>query len=108
MFGFSPASPQQLDLLFQSLIISIFTFAIEIWGGASYNKYINKINKFINRVCRNDYITKRSDFRKIISERVMNYAVMDKNHMMIETASLHNLLPNKLNRNLRQGGHDYK
>ena len=28
---------EQLDLLFQSLIKPLFTFAVEIWGGASYS-----------------------------------------------------------------------
>ena len=37
-----------LDLLFHS-VMSLFTYAIELWGGASYTKYISQIDKFINR-----------------------------------------------------------
>ena len=45
----------QLDHLFNSLIVSLFTFAVEVWGGASYTKYVIQIDKFINRAYRNDY-----------------------------------------------------
>ena len=38
-----------IGFLFQSLIMPLFTFAVEIWGGASHSKYISKIDKFINR-----------------------------------------------------------
>ena len=36
--GFQPTT---LDL-FKLLILSIFTYAIEVWGGAFYNKYLNR------------------------------------------------------------------
>jgi hypothetical protein len=48
-------STHQLDLLFNSLIVSLFTFAAKVWGGASYNKYISQIDKFVNRAYRNGY-----------------------------------------------------
>ena len=71
-YGFST---HQLDLLFNSLIVSLFTFAAEVWGGASHNKYVCQINKFINRAFRNGYTSNRSDFKAIISNRdkVKNY-----------------------------------
>ena len=56
-------STHQLDLLFNSLIVSIFTFAAEVWGGASYNKYISQIDKFVNRAYRNGYTSNRSVFK---------------------------------------------
>ena len=31
------------QLEFQSLIMSLFTFGVELWGGASYTKYIRSI-----------------------------------------------------------------
>ena len=65
-YGFSM---QQLDLLFNSLIISLFTFAVEIWGRASYHKYVSQIDKFVNRAFRNGYTSNRSDFKAIISNR---------------------------------------
>ena len=51
-YGFTA---KQLELLFQSLIMSLFTFGIELWGGTSYTKYISQIDKFVNRAYRNGY-----------------------------------------------------
>ena len=90
-------STHQLDLLFNSLIVSLFTFAAEVWGGASYNKYVSQIDKFVNRAYRNGYTINISDFKATISNkdkklwsRIIND---DKN-------AIHNLLPSKLNRPL--------
>ena len=44
-----------LDLHFQSLILSIFTYAIEVCGGAFYNKYLSRIDKFVNKVFKLGY-----------------------------------------------------
>lgn len=35
--GYPKKTKEQLDLLFQSLIISVFTYAIEIWGSCYYD-----------------------------------------------------------------------
>ena len=59
----------QLDFLFNSLIVFLFTFAAEVWGGASYSKYISQIDKFINRTYRNGYTSNRSDFKEIMSNK---------------------------------------
>ena len=59
---------EQLDLLFNSLIVSLLTFAVEVWGGASYTKYVSQIDKFFNRAYRNGYTSNRSDFKEIILE----------------------------------------
>ncbi len=64
-YGFTT---KQLELLFQSLIMSLFTFGIELWGGASYTKYISQIDKFVNRAYRNGYVTEKFNFREIIRE----------------------------------------
>ena len=40
---------EQLDLLFQSLIISVFTYAIEVWGCCYYDKYLKRIDKLFAR-----------------------------------------------------------
>ena len=39
----------QLDLLFQSLIVSVFIYAIEVWGCAHYDKYLGQIDRFFTR-----------------------------------------------------------
>ena len=46
---------KQLDLLFNSLIMSIFTYGIELWGCAYYSKCLNQIDKLINRAYRYGY-----------------------------------------------------
>ncbi|CAB4027376.1 Hypothetical predicted protein [Paramuricea clavata] len=56
-YGFTT---KQLELLFQSLIMSLFTFGTELWGGASYTKYISQIDKFINRAYRNGFGRKKT------------------------------------------------
>jgi len=42
-YGFSL---QELTLLFDSLIMSLFTYAIEVWASAHYCKYPSHIDKF--------------------------------------------------------------
>ena len=49
-------SVKQLDLLYNSLIMSIFTYGIELWGSVYYSKYLNQIDKLINRAYRYGYI----------------------------------------------------
>ena len=38
-----------LHHLFHSLIIPLFTYGISVWGVASYDKYLSKIDKFQKR-----------------------------------------------------------
>ena len=101
-YGFTT---KQLELLFQSLIMSLFTFGIELWGGASYTKYISQIDKFVNRAYRNGYVTEKSNFREIINKRDKRLwkKILNDDHN-----ALRELLPNKLNRTLRQRGHDFE
>ena len=51
-------SLEQSYLLFDSLIMAIFSFAIERWGCAYESKYLNQIDKFITRAHKNGYISK--------------------------------------------------
>ncbi|CAB4027442.1 Hypothetical predicted protein, partial [Paramuricea clavata] len=74
---------------------------VEVWGGASYNKYVSQIDKFVNRV--NGYTSNRSDFKATISNRdkkLWSRIIND------EKNALRNLLPSKLNQPLRRRGHD--
>jgi hypothetical protein len=98
-YGFTT---KQLELLFQSLIMSLFTFGTEHWGGA---KYISQIDKFINRAYRNGYVTEKSNFRELINKRDKR---LWKKILDDENNALRELLPNKLNRTLRQRGHDFE
>ena len=42
----------RLQRLFHSLIIPLFTYGISVWGVASYEKYLSKIDKFQTRTVR--------------------------------------------------------
>ena len=45
-------SRDQLTKLFQTLISSLFTYAIEVWGSALLNKYLKRIDQFFKRARR--------------------------------------------------------
>ena len=47
-YGYSLDSLRHLH----SLIIPIFTYGISVWGVASYDKYLSKIDKFQKRTVR--------------------------------------------------------
>ena len=99
-YGFTT---KQLELLFQSLIMSLFTFGVELSGGASYTKYISQIDKFVNRAYRNGYVTEKYNFREIINKRdkrLWEKILNDRSNALRE------LLLNKLNQTLRRRGHD--
>ena len=49
--------------------MSIFTFAIELWGCAYDGKYLNQIDKFIKRAHKNGYISKRTHIKEIRDKR---------------------------------------
>ena len=63
---------KQLDLLFNSLIVSIFTNGIELWGCAYYSKCINQIDKLIDKIdnlaYRYGYISGRALIKEIINK----------------------------------------
>ena len=48
-------SIENLDLRFQSLILSVFTDAIEVWGCALYSKYLSRIDKLFARCYKSGY-----------------------------------------------------
>ena len=63
---------KQLDLLFNSLIVSIFRNGIELWGCAYYSKCINQIDKLIDKIdnlaYRYGYISGRALIKEIINK----------------------------------------
>ena len=98
-------SIEQLNLLFDSLIMSIFTFAIELWGCAYDSKYLNQIGKFINRLPKNGYISKRifiKEIRDKRDKRLWRKITLSDDNALLE------LLPGKRNKKLRPRGHDYE
>ena len=65
-------SISSLDLLFQSLILSILIYGIEVWDNAFYSKYFSRSYKFFARAFESGYcieqyyitdILKRRDFK---------------------------------------------
>ena len=54
----------QLDHLFNSLTVSLFIFAVEVWGGASYTKYVGQIDKFITFILKS--VVFQPDWLKIV------------------------------------------
>ena len=97
-------SINQLNLLFNSLIMPLFIYGVELWG-STYHKYINQIDKFISRAYRNGYIADKFNFSEVISDRdrkLWNKIINDIDNALQE------LLPNKLNRPLRQRGHEFE
>ena len=93
-----------INLLFNSLIMSLFIYGVELWGGI-YNKYINQIEKFISRAYRNGYIAEKFNFSEVISDgdrKLRTKIINNKDNALQE------LLSNKLNRPLRQRGHEFE
>ena len=60
---------EQLDLLFQSLIISVFTYAIEVWGCCYYDKYLKRIDKLFARAFKSRYCLKKYSICDILTTR---------------------------------------
>ena len=64
-------SIENLDLLFQSLILSVFTYAIEVWGCAIYTKYLSRIDKLFARCYKLGYCLKQYSILDIRRNRNM-------------------------------------
>ena len=63
-YGFSL---QELTLqLFDSLIMSLFTYAIEVWASAHCSKYLSHIDKFCKRALRYGYTSKYTPITDVI------------------------------------------
>ena len=62
-YGFSL---QELTLQFDSLIMSLFTYAIEVWVSAHYCKYLSHIDKFRKRALRYGYTSKYTPIMDVI------------------------------------------
>ena len=94
---------EQLELLFQSLIISVFTYAIEVWGCCYYDKYLKRIDKLFARAFKSGYCLKKYSICDILTTR--NSELWNK--ITLNITALDDLLPTKRIRQLRSRGHDY-
>ena len=59
----------QLTKLFETLILSLFTYAIEIWGSTLLKKFMERIDQFFRRARRYRYTTKEYDMSSLIEEK---------------------------------------
>jgi hypothetical protein len=89
---------EQLDLLFNSFIMSVLTYGIELWGCAYYDKYLKQIDKFVSRARKYGYTSKGYSMKEIICSR--DKKLWDKVTSNVNNP-LHELLPNNLARLLR-------
>jgi hypothetical protein len=82
---------EQLDLLFNSLIMSVLTSGIELWECAYYDKYLKQIDKFVSRARKYSYTSKGYSMKEIICFREKK--LWDKVTSNMNNP-LHELLPN--------------
>jgi len=62
-------SKDELHFLFNSLILSIFYYGIEVWGCA-YTKYLSQINSFFKTAYKFGYTTKLYNIEEIMFNKV--------------------------------------
>ena len=94
----------QLSKLFNSLIMSLFLYGLEVWGSAYQGKYLDRIDTFFRRAYRFGYTNKITLISDVIKNRdsdLFNRITSDTGHV------LYDLLPPKRNRALRKRGHDF-
>ena len=97
-------SKNHLNKLFETLILSLFYYGIEVWGSALLKKYLERIDQFFRRAYRYGYVLKEYKMSELIEERdktLFNKIVNDPDHV------LYDLLPVKRLRVLRERGHPF-
>ena len=97
-------SKNHLNKLFETLILSLFYYGIEVWGSALLKKYLERIDQFFRRAYRYGYVLKEYKMSELIEERdktLFNKIVNDPDHV------LYDLLPAKRLRVLRERGHPF-
>ena len=93
-----------LHYLFQSLIMSLFKYAISVWGCASYSKYLSRIDKLQKRAVRFGYLRKITPVKELIET---SDARLWENITNTPGNPLSHLLSPKRTRILRERGHEY-
>ena len=92
-----------LDLLFQSLILSVFTYAIEVWGCAFYSKYLSRIDKLFARCYKLGYFLKQHSILDIRRNRDMKLW----RRISSTNSALSDLLHTQKTRQMRTRSHNY-
>ena len=91
---------ENLNILFESLILSLSYYGTEVWGSAIQNKYLQRIDKFFRRAYKFGYTLKEYKISHLVEERdksLFAKIVNDSDHI------LYDLLPEKKSRFLREG-----
>ncbi len=93
-----------LHLLFNSLIMPILYFSIEVWGCAYKNKYLEQVNSFLRHAYRFGYTSRLININDVINKRdhkLWNKIVSNPDNPLNE------LLPPQRTRCLRERRHKY-
>ena len=98
-------SVSDLDYLFNSLIMSLFTYCIRVWGVAAYTKYLSQIDRLVRRAFRFGYIRHELSIQQVIKDRDVR---LWKSIMATSLHPLKDLLPPLKNRALRGRSHPYQ
>lgn len=96
--------PEQLSKLFDSLILSIFTYGIQVWGAAYHRKDRERIDRFFKRAARFGYTKRKITISELISQhdnKLFKQISSNKQHI------LKDLLPEKRTRPLRNRTHNF-
>ena len=96
-------SIESLDLLFQSLIVAVFTYAIEVWGCAFYSKYLSRIDKLFARCYKLGYCLRQHSILDIRRNRDMKLW----QRISSTNTALSDLLPPQRTRQMRTRSHNY-
>ena len=99
-------SLQEFTPLYDSLIMSLFTYAIEVWACARYSKYLSQIDRFCKRALRYGYTSKYTPTTDVHVIKIKDRLLWDK-ITTDRTHPLHELLPPQRSRSLRKMGHPY-
>ena len=84
--------------------MSLFKYAISVWGCACYSKYLSRIDKLQNRAIRFGYLRNITPVKELIEAsdtRLWENITSSPKH------PLFHLLPLKRTRILRERGHDF-
>ena len=96
-------SSQELTLLFESLIMSLFMYAIEVWACAYDWKYLLQIDRFIKWAVQYGSTNKRPS----IVERIRTKDTKLWSNVTAQNHCLNDLLPPQKTRTLRERGRNF-
>ena len=96
-------SIESLDLLFQSLIVAVFTYTIEVWGCAFCSKYLSRIDKLFARCYKLRYCLRQHSILDIRRNRDMKLW----QRISSTNTALSDLLPPQRTQQMRTRSHNY-